>query len=215
MATPQIWSNVGIVIQSALGSTQVIDSISKANPGVLAYQGADPTNGAYILLTVQGMTQVDGRVFRIANVNAGANTLELEGENTTSYDTFASGTMQVVTFGTTLSVATDLQASGGEFEFIDVTTIHDTVRKQIPGPASPAVYTLENLWDVSDAGLIALKAASDAKAQRCVRFNFSTGQKLVFNGYIGATLLPTGNAQDKVVTSAAITMFGKPSVYST
>jgi hypothetical protein len=48
-----------------------------------------------------------------------------------------------------------------------------------------------------------------------VRFSFANAQKVVFEGYIGATLLPTGQAQDKVVTSVAITMFGKPTVYST
>ena len=38
--------------------------------------------------------------------------------------------------------------------------------------------------------LAALKAASDNKAQRAVKFTFANSQKVVFCGYIGCTLLP-------------------------
>lgn len=214
MANVSLWSNVNVAVQSALSAAQTISGISKASPGVVTYVGADPTNGDYILLTVQGMSQLDGRIFRAANVNAGANTLELEGESTVSYDTFTSGTMEVITFGTTLATATGLSASGGDFEMIDTTTISDTVRKQIPGVAAPATYSFESIWDVADAGLVALKQAADAKAKRCVRLTFANSQKVLFSGYVGATLLPVGSAQDKVITPIAITMFGRPTTYS-
>lgn len=88
------------------------------------------------------------------------------------------------------------------------------MRKQIPGVASPAVYSFESIWDVADAGLTALKVASDNKAQRAVRFTFSNGQKVYFTGYVGATLLPVGAAQDKVTTPIVVTMFGRPTTYS-
>jgi hypothetical protein len=210
-----LWSAVAIAVQSALSASQVISGITKASPGVATYVGADPSNGDIILLEAQGMHQVDGRLFRVANVNAGANTLELEGENTTSYDTFSEGSFEIVTFGTTLSTATSVQASGGDFNMIDITTIHDNVRKEIPGAANPSNFSFENIWDVADAGLVALKAASDNKAKRSIRFTFANGQKLYFSGYIGATLLPTGTAQDKVTTGVTITMHGKPTVYAT
>ena len=116
--------------------------------------------------------------------------------------------------GTSLTTATSVTASGGDFSFIDTTTIHDSVAKQVPGLASAAVFTFENIWDVSDAGLLALKAASDAQAQKAIRFTFANGQKVVFNGYVGATLLPTGSAQDKVVTSVVVTMYGRPTTYA-
>lgn len=215
MATVTLWQNVAVAMQSALAASQSISGITKANPGVVTYVGTDPSNGDYILLTVQGMSQVNGRVFRVANVNAGSNTLELEGEDTTSYDTFTSGSLEIITFGTTLAVLTDLNASGGDFDFIDTTTIHDLVKSQIPGAANPSTFTFGAIWDPADAGLVALKAASQLKAKRAFRFTFSNAKKLLFNGYVGCTLLPTGNAQDKVVTPAVITMHSTPTVYAT
>lgn len=211
-----LWSNVQVYMQSALATAIVMTAITKANPGVVTYTGADPSNGDYIVLSsVVGMSEVDGRVFRVANVNAGSNTLELEGEDTTNYGTFVSGNAQVITFGTQMISATNLSASGGDFDFEDTTTIHDTVRTQVPTVAQAAVYTFENLWDIADAALIALKNASILKTKRVMRFTFSNGYKMLFNGYVGATLLPVGAGQAKVTTQVAITMHGRPTYYST
>lgn len=212
MASATKWSNIGIAVQSALAAADTITGITKANPGVVTATAHGLNNGDLVVLTVQGMYQLDGRVVRVANKST--DTFELEGVDTTSYDTFTSGTAEAITFGTTLSTATSVSASGGDFDFIDVTTIHDNVKKQIPGLANPATFSFENIWDVSDTGLVALKAASDAQAKRAVRFTFANGQKLYFTGYIGATLLPTGSAQEVVKTSVVVTMFGKPTVYS-
>lgn len=216
MPNVSIWSNVGVKVQSAASASQTISAITKANPGVVTYVGADPTNGDYIKITAtSGMSQVDGRFFRVANVNAGANTLELEGENTTNYDTFVSGSFVIITFGTTLATATNVSASGGERDQIDITTIHDSVKKQIPGAAAASVFNFENIWDVADAGLVALKSASDSNSQLGVRFDFSNGQKFLFGGFIGCSLQPTGSGQDKVTTPVVITGFGRPTTYAT
>ena len=207
-----VWSNVQIAVQSALGANKTITGITKANPAVVTSTAHGLSNGAYVTLSVQGMWQLDQVVARIANV--AANTFELEGVDATSYDTFTSGTANEVTFGTTLSSVSDINVSGGDFQMIDVTTIHDNVKKEIPGSASPVSISMTANWDPSDAGLVALKSASDARAQRAIRFTFSDSKKWVFNGYIGCTLSPTGQAQNKVSTPLTITAYGKPRAYT-
>jgi hypothetical protein len=203
-------------VQSAISASQSVSGVTKANPGVATYVGSDNfANSDWVLMAAQGMYQIDGRIFRVAGADTVANTFQLEGENTTAYDTYTSGGVQEITFGTTLSIVTDVQVSGGDFDQIDVTTIHDNVRKQIPGAASPIVFSGSCVWDVADAGFAALKAASDAKAQLGIRITFANAQKVVFTGYIGFTGLPTGQAQDKVVTPFQITMFGRPTTYAT
>lgn len=211
MTTITKWSGVAIAIQSALAAADTITAITKASPAVASSTTHGMANGAYAKLTVNGMHQLDGRVVRVAN--QAANTWELEGVDSTLYDTFTSGSSEEVTFGTSLTSASNVTASGGDFDFIDVTTIHDNVKKQIPGNANPIKFDFECLWDPTDAGLIALKAASDASAQRCFKFTFANGKVMVFSGYVGCTLLPTGGAQDVAKTAMTITMFGRPSYY--
>lgn len=207
-----VWSNVGVAVQSALDSAKPITGITKANPAVVTSTAHGYANGDFVVMNVQGMSEMNGRVVRVANQTT--NTWEAEGVDSTNFGTFSSGSSQEVTYGTAMSTARSLSASGGSFDFIDTTTIHDTVKTQIPGAASPATYTFTSHWDPADAALVALKAASDIKGLLAIRFTFASGAKVVFTGYIGATLLPVGNAQDLVTTEVVITMFGKPTVYS-
>lgn len=214
MATAKKWSNVAVAMQSALGSSFTISSITKASEGVVTTSVAHGFSaGDYVVLSVQGMRQVDDRVFRVKSPSG--STFTLEGEDTTAFDTFSSGTLQKITFGTSITTATSLSSSGGDFDFIDTTTIHVAQRSQMPGLPSAASFSFDNIWDVSDAGLKAMKSASDAQAKRAFMFTFgSGGQIMVFNGYVGASLLPGGSAQQLVTTKTTITMNGTPTYYA-
>ena len=56
-----------------------ITAVTAANPPVVTYTGTDPSNGDHLdIAGVVGMTELNGRRFRVANVNGGANTLELQ-----------------------------------------------------------------------------------------------------------------------------------------
>ena len=84
----------------------------------------------------------------------------------------------------------------------------------MPGLPNPSTYSFESFWDPSDAGLIALKSASDAQAQRATLFSFANSQKFVFNGYVGCSLSPTGSAQDLIKTNVVFTALGGPKSYA-
>lgn len=213
MATVRKWANVAVAMQSAIAAAKTLTAISKASPGVVSSTSHGYSNGDFVVLSVQGMFQVDGRVFRVAGV--ASDTFQLEGEDTTAYETFSSGSAYKLTFGTSITTATSMSGTGGNFDFVDTTTIHGNVKTQIPGLAAPTTYTFDNLWDIADAGQAAMKAASDAQAQRAFRFTFGTGGPIMlFNGYVGFTGSPAGNAQDKVTTQAVITAFGRPTYYA-
>lgn len=215
MAEVTKWSGVAVSMQSALATALTITGITKASPGVVTYTGTDPTNGDYVFLLVEGMYQLNEVVARVANVNAGGNTFELEGIDTTLYTTFSSGTAEVITFGTSISTATTVSNSGGGFDFIDSTTIHDLQKTQVPGAAAALTYTMDHLWNPSNAGQIAMKVASDAQARRAFKLTFGTGGKIaVFAGYVGFDGAPGGSAQDKVTTQAVIAANGRPTYYA-
>ena len=74
-----------------------ITGITQASPAVLSYTGTDPVNGQEVHLSgILGMSALNGRNFKIDNVNAGANTLELkymDGANvdTSTFPAYVSG----------------------------------------------------------------------------------------------------------------------------
>lgn len=216
MPTVAKWSKVQVSIQSVLAAEKTISAITKADPAAASAPAHGYSQGDFVLINAEGMFQVDSRVFRVLEDGSppDANSFLLEGEDSTLYDDFTSGGAQKITFGINMTTATGLTASGGDFDFVDITTIHDNIRKQIPGLPNPAVYTFENLWDPTDPALAALKEASDNQAERAIRFTFAGGQIITFNGFVGCTMLPIGNAQDKVTTTCVITMSGKPTIYA-
>ncbi len=91
-------------------ASQAITGITQANPAVLTYVGADYSNGDRVWIDgVVGMTQVNGREFEVANVNAGANTFELLGVNSTGYTAYGSaGTVEEIVEVTTPFTTADL-----------------------------------------------------------------------------------------------------------
>ena len=125
MAQVRKWSNVAIAMQSALGSALTITGITLGATATVTSTAHGLSNGAYVLLTVQGMRQVDGRIFRVSSSTT--NNFVLEGEDTSAFDAFTSGSCQEITFGTSITTATSVSGAGGDFGFIDTTTIHDNV----------------------------------------------------------------------------------------
>ncbi len=156
MAVITKWSSVAVSVQSALASAKTITAITKANPGVVSSTAHGYSNGDYVLMTVQGMYQVNYRVFRVSAV--ATDSFSLEGEDTTNYATFSSGSCQKITFGTSLATLTNINASGGDFDFIDTTTIHDSIKTQVPGLPNPSNYTFQILLGPVRFGAIALKS---------------------------------------------------------
>lgn len=74
--------------------TLTITGISNANPGVVTYTGTDPANGdeVYISGVVGAMAaNINGRNFKVANVNTGANTFELTTLSGSNFNTTSLG----------------------------------------------------------------------------------------------------------------------------
>ena len=211
MAKVKLWSGVAVAVQSTLATALTITAVTKANPGVATFTGTQPAAGSYVVVTANGMNGINNRVFRVGSPTA--TTFQLVGEDTTLYDTFTDGTAQVITFGTNLNSATGLSVSGGNFNFVDTTTIHEFIATQVPGIASAATYSMELLWDPSDAAQVAFKRISNNKTLSAIRFTWPDGTVLVFNGYIGYVGLPAGNAQEKVTANCSFTMYGSPTIY--
>jgi hypothetical protein len=90
-----VWAHVGIPPGDQ--SPQEITSITNANPAVVTYVGSDPSNGDIVsMFSIHGMTDFVNRAVKVANVNSGANTFEINtlagaAVNTTNYEVYTKG----------------------------------------------------------------------------------------------------------------------------
>ena len=213
MSTPS-WKNVKVAMQSVvLPAAKTITALSNGATANVTSTAHGFTVGQYILLLVQGMSEVNNRIFRVSNVTA--NTFDLEGINSTNFGVFTTGTAQLVTMGTSFTTLKSVSASGGEFEKQDITTIHDVVKKSRPGMASEVSYAFDTFWDLSDAALTQALSYSNSASQVGFLFTFDTGAKMAFYGFIGAANLPNGSTGEAVTAKITITASGLPTFYTT
>lgn len=209
----KVWSKVGVAFQSALATAVTITGITKADPAVVSFTGADPTNGSFVLVQCDGMEQLNNRVFRVANLSSGTS-FELEGEDSTNYGTFTSGTAQVITFGNSLSRVTEISQSGGDPIAVNNTTIHQQIQSEIVTGANPISYDITNKWDPANAGLAALRTAFDNLESRAFKFTFADGSLQVFYASVGAANAAGGTAGGLVTTPASLKAQGFPTIYA-
>lgn len=215
MATPIIWKNVAVAMQSAIAAAKTISAIAVDTSGTVECTSTSHgyVSGDYVLLEVTGMTEVNKRIFRVDNETT--HTFELEGEDGTDYTAFSAGTAKKITFGTSIATMTTVNAGGGEPDQIDATTIHDTQRVILYGLPAATSFTFDNIWDPADTGLIALKTASASQAERAFKFTFGTGGRIfLFYGQCSAGLNPTGSAQGLVTTPVSISATGASTTYA-
>lgn len=212
MSQAPIWTGVQVFMQSAIASAKTISALTNASPGQVTSAGHGYANNDYFLLTAQGMTEVNNRVFRAAGV--ATDTLQLAGEDTTNYGVFSAGTIKKLTFGNTFNTFANVSVSGGEPEKIDATTIHDNQKKIRFGMFSALEFSITAQWDLNDAGFQAVIAASKIKAERAFMFKFQSGEIMVFNGNVAASGTPTGGTGKIAETPINITAIGAATYFT-
>lgn len=211
-----IYKNSGLrmAMQSAIAAAKTISAATNTAPGVFTSTAHGFTNGDIVLLEVQGMIEVNNRLFQVMNV--AANTFNLEGVDgvtgidTTSYGVFTSGTAKLVTLGTTITGVSDFAPQGGDIKFLDTTTVQDVNDTQIAAGATALSYNLTFQWDPADAAQAAMNAASKLGEQKAFRILWPNNTYAMFYGSVGFNGAPGGGNQGITTTQGAVAMSGAP-----
>jgi len=207
-----VWSKVAIAVQTVLGAAKTITAISKASTGVATSTAHGFANGAYVLLKVSGMIEANHMLVRVAGKTT--DTFQLEGVDTSLFNTFTSGTAEKPTFGAAAATITNVSSSGGEVKAIAITTIHDDTDREQPGNKGAITYSFDNLWDPADPALIELRKADLVKGERAVQITFASGAKVYFNCYPSASLAPGGSKGEAVTTQTSFKLRGPITPYA-
>lgn len=214
MATLRKNSGLKVYMQSAIASPVTITAFTNADPGVATSVAHGYSDGDVILLEIDGMTELDGRLYVV--YAKADDTFQLEdidgasGVDTTNFGTFTSGTAKEVTLGTSITTAAELTSSGGDPKFLDTTTVHDLNDKQTINGTSPISYSLTMQWDPADAAQTAMIAAHETAASRGFKVQWPDGMYMMFYGSVGYAGIPGGASQGVTTSPAAIAMEGNP-----
>lgn len=167
----RFYRNNGRVTETA----QAITGITKANPAVVTYSGADNySNGDSVFVTgVVGMTEVNGKEFTVVNVNTGANTFELSGINSTSYGTYTSGgEVAVITEITTPWLTAELFDLKFAQKGVDLYVVHPSHNPK------KITYSSATSWSIADHSPTALTLTAGNRPSAVTFYE----QRLVYGG---------------------------------
>lgn len=130
----------GIITHTAVNIT----GITKANPAVVTSNAHGFSNGDVVVIaSVGGMTELNNRIFTVANVTA--NTFELSGVNSSSYTTYTSGgTAAEIVKLTTTYTADELD----ELQFAQVNDVLYIAHEA--HPLSKLSRTSHTAWTLSE-----------------------------------------------------------------
>lgn len=212
MGTARTPSGTRIYMQSAIGSKQAVSAITKANPAVVSYAGADPSVGNYVaMVDMFGMTEFEDALVKVSSVDTGANTFTAEDQDASGYGTFASGNMQVVTMATELGDGTGFTISGFDQQFAEYNLLRDRITRKIPTNVSAGSIEIPMLWDPTDATAQAIRTAADTAAKIGFKVVFPDGLEMLFFGYIGSSGMPrVDNNNAVIMTNVSISMATRP-----
>lgn len=205
-------SGLTMAMQSAIAAAKTITGITKAAPGVITATAHGYSNGDFVLLEISGMIELNYGVYEVTNV--ATDTFQIIGPDgvtgidTTSFNTFSTGTAKKLTLGTSITGVQGFSAQGGDIKFVDTTTVHDLRDKQRAVGASAMSYTLDLQWDPANAGQAAMKAAFESSASKAFKITWPDGAYACWYGSVGYSGAPGGEKQGVTTTAAALAMDG-------
>lgn len=211
-------SGLKLYMESAIAAALTISAATNAAPGVFTSVAHGLSNGDIVLLEVQGMVEVNGRLFKV--VNKATDTFQIadvdgtNGVDTTGYGTFTSGTAKKVTLGTSIDGVQEFSPQGGDIKTVDSTTVSDTQDREIVVGASAMSYNLTMQWDPSSAAQQAMIAAFQTRANKGFKVLWPDGAYILFYGTVGYTGAPGGSNQGITTSPARIAMAGPLTTYA-
>lgn len=208
--------------QIMVGAAQTVTTITQANPAVLTYVGADNFangDGVLITFTVMGSAGAyyQNRFFKVANVNAGNNTFELQDSqgnniNSTAYAAFAGSTATVdrVYKITTPYAVADLPTLNFAQSADVITLVHPSYAPRNLSRAADNSWTLAAITfgpaQVAPTNLVSSTSGINGQVTWAVSAVSATGEESLITYVIvalGAAAQPTAAAPATLTWTAA------------
>ena len=173
-----------IEMQSALGVAKTITGISKAAEAVVTGTHDFVAGDLVVITGVVGMTEINDRVVRVKSVNTTVD-FTCEGLDSTGWTTYVSGgTAKEVTTLVSFDNATSFSFPEPAPTRLDVTTVHDTTKKEQFGLDEAPQISIPMLADPLATHVTEIREASLAKTTRAFRVTLQTGEVLIMNAYV-------------------------------
>ena len=196
-----------------------ISAISNASQASITTGSAHSiVPGDYVEIT-SSWGLLNSRIARAYTGTTGS-TLILEGVDTSDTTKYPVGsgataaTVRKITTWSQLSQVKGISASGGSQNFANITSITDTVERQIPTTKAAVNMTVDVFDDPSLAWYADVSAADAARSPYGLLMSFPNGSKLCGNAYWSLMKIPTMATNEALMTQITLSYAAEPMRYS-
>lgn len=183
-----------VFIASTYGAAKTMSALTNATEAVATLEAAHGIAVGEFFEVTSGWQRLTNRIVRAGGV--AVNDVTMEDIDTSSTSRYPSGTgtgsVREITAWTQIGQITrDIQTSGGDQQYADVTTLEDVLDQQIPTRRSPISVTLPLYFDASQGFVSVVRTASETATLTAVKFVYPSGAILVANAYWSIQDVPT------------------------
>ena len=214
MSTPILLLDTTVQMQDTLGSAKTITAISAINEPVITGTHDFSIGDLIVIDGVVGMVEINKRVVRVKSVSTTVSFVaeELDASGFSAY--VSGGTATKVTALLTFDNATSFNFPEPSPTRLDVTTIHDTTKKEIFGLDEAPQLSMATISDPTGAVAIALRAASKAKTTLVFKVTLQGGQILIFNAYVAGGRGIDGSVNAVATATVSMTLAADEQYFS-
>jgi hypothetical protein len=214
--TVQISQGTALAIAATFNATKSMTAITNATEAVATFEASHGIVVNDIFEVSSGWGRLDKRVVRAKVVATNDVTLEgIDTSDTTLYPVGAGiGTIREIATWASINQVSDFNADAPSVDFIDITSLDDQTRKQIPGLESAPHITGSVLFDPALAYVATVLAASDKNALTPVRMITAAGNKIYGNAYWKMSRFPQVSIGQAIKNAINLTLASVATVYA-
>ena len=206
-----------VSVAKTYAASIAFSTITNAANAVITTSSAHSISvGDYVEIS-SGWGLLDKRVAR-AYTGTTASTLILEGVDTTDTVKYPTGTgggsIRRITAWSALSQIKSVSASGGSQNFANVTSITDTVERQVPTTRAAVQMTIDAYDDPSLAWYSDVTTADVSRTPYGLLMAFPNGSKLAANAYWSLQRVPTMATNEALMSHITLSYAAEPIRYA-
>lgn len=183
-----------VAIASAYGVSKAMSAITNASEAVSTLEVGHAIAVNDIMEVTSGWQRLNARIVRASAVATNNITFDDIDTSSTARYPVGSGTgsiREISTWQNIGQLTRDLQITGGEQQFADITTLDDVIDQEIPTRRSPIRVGLPLYFDPTLAFVNTVRTVSENATLTAARFTFPNGTVIYANGYWSWQEIPT------------------------
>jgi hypothetical protein len=185
-------------------ATTVIHTDPAKAPAIL------PKAGDFISVTGTGWQSLDGKLVRVTAFDGTSGDLKISADTFKETTTPVLADIHVSQFSWAHVCLSEFSSNAGAPGEVDATTMCDTTRVTLPGLPTPGTANFTGMFDLDDAGMLALQTAYEDGADRWFYATTRRGQMAIFHGIVSAFTLGSLAVEGAVTFTGSFTLDRTP-----